>query len=89
MATTPAPWFVHTVPGNSRLRIGSDTYDIAEVCPAGGNDAANARLIANAPAIVETMRETVAKWDANPDDLETMDECVRRMREFITSVEKV
>ncbi len=54
---TPKPWFVHKVPGNTRLRIGSDTHDVATLGHAGSEEAerANANLIAAAPDMCEAL----------------------------------
>lgn len=43
-------------------------------------------LLDAAPRMLEMMQETVAKYDDAPDDLENMDQCVRRMKGFIAEV---
>lgn len=57
---TPGPWQVIQVPGNSRLTIHGEVYDVATTCHGGSPEAeqANARLIAAAPELLEQLADT-------------------------------
>lgn len=56
-AHSPGSWHVIRVPGNSRLVIHSEHYDIAETKHAGDaeREAANAQLIAAAPDLLAAL----------------------------------
>lgn len=62
MAHTQGPWFVHRKPGFSRLFIGSDSYDVAELCHAGFESAeySNAALIAAAPELLAALKRLLS-----------------------------
>lgn len=57
MTHTPGPWHVVKIPGESRLRVHAETYDVADICHAGGADDANARLIAAAPDMLAACKD--------------------------------
>jgi|LakMenEpi03Aug12_release.lakeMendotaPanAssembly.Ray.scaffolds.fasta_scaffold654476_2 hypothetical protein len=65
---TPGPWWTYKKPGHTNSFVGSSTHDVAEVPHAGGEDtqASNARLIASAPELLDSLRECerVIRWAA-------------------------
>jgi hypothetical protein len=78
---TPGEWFAYSRQGYTRLFVGSPTHDICEMNYAGDEEveAANAALIAAAPALLAALvvcRDLLAEWvDAgslHDDDLQAV-----------------
>jgi hypothetical protein len=71
-AHTPGPWHAIHTPGNTHLTIHGEVYDVATTKPAGSveREAANARLIAAAPELLEALKLFLAFYndlaDSNP-----------------------
>lgn len=67
---TPGPWWQYKKPGFSRVFIGSDKLDVAEMNHAGGeeSESANAALVAEAPALLESCMQLLSIVEAEYED---------------------
>lgn len=90
---TPGPWMRDT-----NVRVEAEDmprfFHVYGKDPRHGCEAANARLIASAPSLLaESARlrgvldKIVADYDADPDDLETMDRGVKAARAALSGKE--